>query len=356
MDNLDKNIAGQEHDVDLIEFGKTVWQKRKFVIKISIIGAIIGLVLAFSLPKEYKTEVVLIPDSGTVGSGNLGMLAAMAGINLQQNAQEMPPQLYPDIVVSTPFLVGLFDVHVKDKEDGIDTSLYDYMMNHQNKAWWSYILELPKTIINLFSSEKEEESVSGGSRSSIIHLSDEQEDILVNLENRIDTYVDNKTGEISLSVKMQSAVISAFVADTITSYMQEYIINFRTQKARQDLSFVEELYQEAQVNYYNAQQNLATYLDGNLSIVSASYKTAQERLMNEATLAYGVYNQMAQQLQMAKMKVQDTTPVYTVIQPAVVPLKRTSPKRMLILVGMMFLSFSGACVWVFMKDYKSIIL
>jgi uncharacterized protein involved in exopolysaccharide biosynthesis len=355
MDNLDKNIAIQGEDIDLIEFGKLVWRKRKSVIKICIIGAIIGLVLAFSLPKEYKTEVILIPDSGTAGSGNLGMLAAMAGINLQQNTQEMPPQLYPDIVVSTPFLIGLFDVHVKDEEEGVDTSLYDYMTNHQNETWWSYILKLPKMIIELFSSEKEVYSALGGSKSRIIHLSDEQEDILMNLENKIDTYVDNKTGEISLSVKMQSAVISAFVADTITSYMQEYIINFRTQKARQDLSFVEELFQEAQVNYYNAQQNLAIYLDGNLSIVSASYKTTQERLMNEATLAYGVYNQMAQQLQMAKMKVQDTTPVYTVIQPAVVPLKRTSPRRMLILTGMMFLSFSGACVWVFLKDYKAII-
>jgi uncharacterized protein involved in exopolysaccharide biosynthesis len=355
MDNLDKNITGQGQDVDLIELGKIVWQKRKFVIKICIIGVIIGLVLAFSLPKEYKTEVILIPDSGTVGSGNLGMLAVMAGINLQQNTQEMPPQLYPDIVVSTPFLVGLFDVHVKDDEEGIDTSLYDYMTNHQNKTWWSYVLKLPKMIIDLFSTEREEYSTFAGNKSRIIHLSDEQEEILMNLENRIDTYVDNKTGEISLSVKMQSAVISAFVADTITSYMQKYIINFRTQKARQDLSFVEELYQEAQVNYYNAQQNLATYLDGNLLIVSASYKTTQERLMNEATLAYSVYNQMAQQLQMAKMKVQDTTPVYTVIQPAVVPLKRTSPKRMLILTGIMFLSFSGACAWVFMKDYKAIV-
>ncbi|GHT74417.1 chain-length determining protein [Bacteroidia bacterium] len=355
MNDLNKDIPSTEQEIDLIELAKTVWEKRKFVVKICIIGAIIGLVLAFSLPKEYKTEVILLPDTGSIGAaGNLSALASMAGINLQQNKQEIPPELYPDIVISTPFLVGLFDIQVKDMEENIDTTLYEYINNHQSKAWWSYILGLPKTIIELFS-EEEEEVISSGNKSRIIRLSDDQESVLKNLENRIDTYIDNKTGEISLSVKMQNANISAYIADTITSYLQEYIIRFRTQKAREDLAFTEELYKEAQSQYYKTQQDYATFVDGNISIVSLRYKTMQDRLQNEMMLSYNIYNQMAQQLQLAKVKVQDITPVLKIIQPAVVPLKRSSPKRMLILIGMMFLSFSGACAWVFMKDYKSII-
>ncbi|MDR1897362.1 MAG: chain-length determining protein, partial [Prevotellaceae bacterium] len=58
----------------------------------------------------------------------------------------------------------------------------------------------------------------------------------------------------------------------------------------------------------------------------------------------------AQQLQLAKVKVQDMTPVYTIIQPSVVPLNASSPRKILILVGLIFVSFVGACGWIFVKQ------
>jgi uncharacterized protein involved in exopolysaccharide biosynthesis len=342
-----------ENEIDLMELAKKLWEERKFILKVCGIALLVGLVVAFSLPKEYKTEVIFALDVDSKGIGGFGALASMVGINLQQNSmQDLSPEIYPDIAISTPFLIGLFDIHVKDSEENIDTSFYEYMFDHQKKAWWGYILGFPRLIKNLFSSTEEKVSSTIGQKSRIIRISDEQQDILLNLEDRIKVYTDTKTGEISLTVKMQNADISAFMADTIASYMQEYIIDYRTQKARQDLAYTEILFNETQAKYHEAQQKYATYIDENLAVVSARYRTTQERLRNEMEVAYNIYNQMSQQLQLAKIKVQDTTPVYSIIQPPVVPLKRTSPKRMLILAGFMFIAFAGACTYVYFNELK----
>jgi uncharacterized protein involved in exopolysaccharide biosynthesis len=153
---------------------------------------------------------------------------------------------------------------------------------------------------------------------------------------------------------MQSPEVSAFIADTVVNYLQAYVINYRTEKARNDLHFAEKMFEEAQNNYYKTQQQYATFLDQNLNVASSLYKTKEQRLESELNLSYSLYNQMAQQLQLAKVKVQDVTPVYSVIQPSVVPLQATSPRKMMIMIGFAFFAAFVACAWVLAKDYLAI--
>jgi uncharacterized protein involved in exopolysaccharide biosynthesis len=351
MENLNNNQLIEENEFDLIELVQKFWGKRKFILTICSIGFVVGIIIAISIPKDYTTTVILAPEAGVSKLGNVGSLAAIAGVDLKNNnTPELPPELYPDIAGSTPFLIGLMNVHVNDSKEDIHASLYTYLDEHQKATWWSYILKFPFKLLGLIFS-KEEESQEENSTSKMIVLSKDQELILKGLKERIGISVDKKSGVITLTSTMQSPEISAFIADTVISYLQEYVINYRTLKARQDLIFSEKLYNEAKEDYYKAQQVYASYIDENVGIISARYRTTQERLQNEMNLAYGIYNQMAQQLQLAKVKVQDTTPVYKIIQPAVVPLKAASPKKLLILIGFLFLSFSGACGWIYLKDY-----
>jgi len=348
MDNIDKNIE-QEQEIDLIELVKKIWSQRRLILKVCGIAVIVALVVAFSMPKEYTTTVILAPVLNSARGGSMGQLAALAGINLQpQDMQDLSTNVYPNIINSTPFLMGLFNVQVKDLPNQIDTSLYTYLDEHQKGTWWSYIFSAPFKLLGLFSSKKE--STGNTENSGITVISKRQADILKNLGNRISVSIDKKTGIITLSSTMQSSEISALIADTVTSYMQNYIISYRTKKACTDLDFSEALYQEAKEKYYKAQQAYAAYTDENIGIISARYRTTQERLQNEMNLSFGIYNQMAQQLQLAKVKVQDTTPVYTVVQPAVIPLRASSPRKMLILIGFVFLGFVGACGWILFKD------
>lgn len=350
-----KNNIAEEKEIDLLALANKIWVNKKFILKVLGVGFVIGLIIAFSIPKEYTTTVILTPESKSTASGNMGSLAALAGINMNSVVGEdalASPELYPSVISSTPFLRGLLNIKVIDLKMGIDTTLYGYMNDYQSAAWWSYILKAPGLLKGLFSSEKID---MNDNNSNTRIISEEEQNILNNLTDRLTISSDKKTGVTTIEVMMQSPEISAYLADTVTSYLQSYIIDYRTQKARKDLAYSEKLYEESKADYYKTQAALATYIDGNMNVVSAKYRTTQERLQNEASLAFTIYNQMAQQLQMAKVKVQDTTPVFTVIQPAVEPLFPAKPSKKLIIIFTLFLSCTSAIFWILKKDIWNII-
>lgn len=347
----------EEQEIDLIELAQKVWAGRKLIFKACGIAVVVALVVAFSIPKEYATSVTLAPEvGGRSGSSNLGALAAMAGVNLRTSAGEdaLSPELYPDIVSSTPFLTSLFDVHVQDGEAEIDTTLYVYLKDYQRAPWWGVITSAPFRAIGWVSSlfKAEDEEQGGPAELDPFHLTQEESNIANALSGRIAVDVDKKTGVTTLTVTMQDPLISASLTDTIMHSLQNYITDYRTNKARHDLAYMEKLYKEARQEYMKAQEKYARFADTNLDLNRLIYRAEQERLQNEMNLTFQVYTQVAQQLQMAKAKVQEITPVYTVVQPATVPLSAAKPSKMLILVAFVFLAGVISVGWIlFVKDF-----
>ncbi len=342
----DKNK--EEVEIDLLALGKKLWDNKKFILKCSVIGAIIGIVIAFSIPKEYTSTVILTTGSQRASS-NMGTLASMAGINLGNTTSEdvFPPELYPDVISSTPFIQGLLNIKVVDQKQGIDTTLYSYLKDHQHMAWWSYVFQIPSTIIKSFSSNEKEISNKINNRS----IPKEKMNVIEYLKVAYSVTTDKKTAVTTVEFTSQSPIISAFIADTLTSYLQTYIIEQKTKKAKINLRNSEKLYQQARIDYYKSQQDLATFADANMNVISAKYRINQEKLQNEASIAYSLYNQMAQQVQMDKIKVQNTTPVFTVIQPSIEPLYPAKPKKKVIVIGLIFVTLMGSCSWVLIKEY-----
>ncbi|EGK02958.1 MULTISPECIES: Wzz/FepE/Etk N-terminal domain-containing protein [Dysgonomonas] len=344
-----KNNITEDKEIDLLELASKLWKNKKFILKMLSVGVILGLIVALSKPKEFTTTVLLLPASNEASGGKMGSLAALAGIDLNGTTDVISTDIYPNIIQSTPFIQGLYNINVKDLDEGVNTTLYDYIENHQQTAWWSYILGLPSFLSGMFSSSDSNPSDSIGVNNQTF-ISKDEIVVIGSLRDRLEIKSDKNTSLTSISVTMQSSQISAFVADTLTSYMQGYIIDYRTQKARKDLIYAEKLYKESKENYYQAQKNLAVFIDGNMNVVSARFKTTQEQLQNEANLAYSLYNQMAQQLQMAKVKVQDKTPVFTIIQPVVQPIEPSGLSKKMVLAIFVFLAFSCAVLWILKDD------
>ena len=70
----------EEQEIDLIELAQKVWASRKLVFKACGIAALVGLVVAFSIPKEYSTSVTLAPESGgKSGGGSMGSPCSHGG-------------------------------------------------------------------------------------------------------------------------------------------------------------------------------------------------------------------------------------------------------------------------------------
>lgn len=353
MDTTKDKLPETEKDIDIIAIARYLWSKRKLLLKSSAIAVLVALIVAFSIPKEYTTTVKLMPETNNPANkmGNLGGLAAIAGVDLGSGTSQdaISPELYPDVVHSTPFLLELFPGQVTNKKKTISVSLFNYLNEYQRDAWWSYIIKAPlkglSYLIGLLGEQDEKSD-----KVDPFFLTKEQKAIIKELQNRISVFVDKKTQVVTVSVDMQDPVISAQVTENVVGKLQTYITNYRTQKAKQDLEFTDKVLKEAQAAYYKAQKAYAAFEDGNKNIISASYRTEQERLRNEMTLTFNVYNTLAQKLEQDKLRVQEQTPVYTIIEPATVPLKASAPKKMLILVGFIFITLAGMTGYLLIRD------
>lgn len=349
QEDVNSNNAEQEEaEIDLLELAMKLWQQRKKIIKWCVVGAILGIIVAFSIPKEYETSVKLAPEiaSGSKMSGSLGAIAAMAGLGgaSQSGGDAVNPQLYPDVVSSVPFLVGLFDIPIEDIDGTNKTTVRKYMEDDIKSPWWSAVLGAPFKLLGALKGE--EDIKNGDGKVNTFHLTQKENLVVQALEQRITATVDTKTAVITISVKMQDPMVSAVLADSVVHKLQEYITDYRTNKARKDLEYAELLDREAKENYYKAQQKYADYQDRNQGLILHSAQTTLERLANEATLAFNLYNQTSQQVQLAKAKVQENTPVYATVTPATVPMRATSPRKAMILIGFMFLSFVACSAWI----------
>ncbi len=351
-----EDLSVRNHkEIDIVGLLLLLWGKRKHIIINCFIGGVLAIIVAFSIPKQYTSTVVMAPEfsTGSSMSGGLGALASMAGFDLgglSGGEDALYPELYPQIVSSTPFLCDIMNMQVETKDGSLKTSMYDYLVNHQRDPWWIKMIVAPiKWIKRLVGSEKKEDIVPLDATE--MSLTRRQFLTLKSLDELISVNVDKGNFVITLDVTMQDPKIASYVATVVSENLQEYIGKYRSAKARKDLAYTEKLYTEAQEKYYKAQQAYATYADQHQGVVKMQYQIEQDRLSNEQDLAFNVYNQIAQQLEMARAKVAESTPVCVVMQPAVVPVKASSPKKMMMGLLYVFLAFFGTAAWYIVKEY-----
>lgn len=340
----------EELEIDLMEYVRKLWNVRTLLLKAGVVGLVIGVVVALSLPREYTVGVTLSPESGKAGSGGglsgMASMLGLGGVNLGSEADALNITLFPEIVASTPFVLELLDTHVTTLDGEIDTTLMAYL-DEEKSPWWGTLFALPGMAIggvkSLFADKKEE------TRENTVdpfHLTEKQAQKVERLRKAIMADVDKKTGVTSVSVTLQDPLVTATVTDTVVTKLQQYVTAYRVSKAQQDCNYLEQLYKERQKEYYEVQQNYANYMDANKSVILQSVLTERERLQNEMSLAYQVYSQVATQLQVARAKVQEAKPVFAVVEPATVPLQPSGTSKKVVVLGFIFLAVAGTTVWV----------
>lgn len=340
----------EELEIDLMEYVRKLWSVRKLLLKAAVVGLVVGLVIALSLPREYTVGVTLSPESGKNASGGgLSGMASMLGfgsMSLGGDADALNITLFPEIVASTPFLLELLDTHVTTLDGKVDTTFMAYL-DEQKSPWWGTLLALPGMAIggvkSLFSDKKDEALEN---TVNPFHLTEKQASKVGSLRKAIMVDVDKKTGVTSVSVTLQDPLVTATITDTVVAKLQQYITAYRVSKAQQDCNYLEQLYKDRQKEYYEAQQSYANYMDANKSVILQSVLTERERLQNEMSLAYQVYSQVATQLQVARAKVQEAKPVFAVVEPSTVPLQPSGTSKKVVMLGFIFLAVIGTSAWI----------
>ena len=341
----------EDIEIDLLDIFRRIIAIRKTLYKAAGVGAIIGVIVSLSIPKEYTVTVTLSPEMGNFKGNNglAGLAASFLGgaATTGENSDALNASLSSDIIASTPFLMELFSINIPVPNDSIKMTLCKYL-DEQSSPWWDYVIGVPGIVIGGMKSffknkdEKKNKKVGKG----VIELTEEDNNKINFLKKKILAVIDNKTAITSVTVILQDPKVAAIVADSVVHKLQEYIVEYRTSKAKEDCTYLEKLYKERQQEYYCAQKKYADYVDAHDNLILQSVRAEQERLQNDMSIAYQVYSQVANQLQIARAKVQEEKPVFAVVEPAVVPLWPSGLGLKIYVLLFVFLSVILTIGWV----------
>ena len=302
------NHVDEEIEIDLMDILRRIVGIRKTIYKAAGVGLVIGIIVAISIPRQYTVEVTLSPEMGSVKGGGLSGLAASflgSEVSMGDGTDALNTSLSPDIISSTPFLLELSTMNIPvSKDENMTLNTY---LDEESSPWWNYVIGFPGMVIggvkSLFAEEENESRALNRISQGTIELSKKESKKIEILKEMIVAAVDKKTSMTSVAVTMQNPRAAAVVADSVVKKLQEYIIDYRITKSKEDCIYLEKLFKERQQEYYSAQQKYADYLDSHDNIILQSVRAEQERLQNDMSLAYQVYSQVASQLQVARAKV-----------------------------------------------------
>lgn len=336
------NHMDEEIRIDVMEILRKIIAIRKTIYKAAGIGLVIGIIIAISIPKQYTVEVTLSPEMGNnKGSGLSGLAASFLGneVTMGDGTDALNASLSADIVSSTPFLLELSTMEISVSRD--ESMTLNTYLDEESSPWWNYVIGFPEMLIGGVKSllvDDDESIASIGVNQGIIKLSKKESKKIETLKEMITAAVDKKTSMTSVAVTLQNPRVAAVVTDSVVKKLQEYIIDYRTSKAKEDCLYLEKLFKERQQEYYTAQRKYANYIDSHDNIILQSVRAEQERLQNDMNLAYQVYSQVANQLQVARAKVQEEKPVFAIVEPAVIPLDPSGTSRKIYVLIFIFLS------------------
>ncbi|MDA7855429.1 Wzz/FepE/Etk N-terminal domain-containing protein [Cyclobacteriaceae bacterium] len=341
----------ESDEIDLVELLQKVWQGRKIAITISVVFALLGVIFAFSSPNIYTATTTFIPkgkSNGSVG-GSLSGLASLAGISLggmSGGDSEIPPAMYPMVLNSIPFLEKtlLLEVPLNGQNIVVKEYLLTQMHFKESNSFdflnflKKYTIGLPALLKGKIFA-KMNAPPSAAENITIKRLTYEDEQLFNYLKELVTISVDKKEGFIKLSVQDKDPQVAAIIAQNTQHLLQQEVIDFKIKNAQELLTFTETLYTEKKAAFEALQDELATFRDQHQNISSGLFENKLSRLESELAITSAVNEELAKQVEQARIQVSKDTPIFTIIDPVVIPNQRTSPKRTLIVLGFTFLGF-----------------
>ncbi len=362
-----------EDEIDLAALIQEVWKGRKTIFIAIGISFVFGMFIAMISPEEYESSTTLLPES-TGGSTNRGasLMKQFGGffdLGISGGGTSLGTNMYPNITQSTPFCLYLINQELYFSSLDTTATILQYFSEIKEKPLIDdikrYTIGLPNLLLSLPDRFIERPTSINTPEQNAVEITEEKNteqplklsskelSVINELKSRITTEI-QEDGTVSLTTKMPDPYATAQLAELAVDYLTQYVTEYRTEKVQQDLEFTEKQHEEAKRRFIEAQEKLAFFSDRNTNIVTARAQTELERLQTEFNLRATVYQSLAQQLEQAKIKVQEETPVFKELEPVQIPLRESEPNRKIIIILSVFLGIVlGVGIILFKSFYKA---
>lgn len=325
----------------------STWLNRKTVILVLIIMILLGSVKYVFTPVEYESKATIIANTN-INTSSLNNIGSLFGINIpnsQNTSNFLGPEMYKDILSSDAFLneVVIEQIPLNEsnkkfvsiesylqntkpsnllevllKKDSLNNS--NFVTNDRNKD-----VELEENKVNTYRSVLNNITpniIFTSNFPPVVKIESTRSSAISDIKNRIKLEI--KDRNYIISVTMADKYISAITCQVILKKLTEYVTFYKTQKQIDNISFIQNRFDEAKLKYEAVQKNLANYKDNSLGTIFQSAQTREQILNNEMSVAFNIYNQLSIQLEQAKLDLKKETPVFSFLEPIKIPESTTS--------------------------------
>ncbi len=343
-------------EIDLIDLLKKFYFHKKFILKISILASLFGIIYALFQPNEFTSSTTFIPQLSSgikTGGSSLSGLASLAGINIgnMESSSEFPPTLYPQVVEGISFQLDLLSSEIIFNNK--TSTVKDYFL--QKKPSFNifgtikkYTIGLPSLILGSFNNQEFQEFQLA--ESEIYSVSAEDKGLFNNISAALSLFINKKEGFITISFTDSNKNVAAQITQITQNLLQEKIIQFKNKSSKEILDFAMKQYSDKKESYEKLQDERAIFVDKNINISSSLFQNKLSRLESEVDIAQSVVQQLATQVEQAKLQVNKDTPVFTTIKPVIIPFERSAPKRSVIVLTFFFSGFILSSFYILIKE------
>ena len=340
-------------EIDLVGLLRKIYLEKIFILKVSIVAVLFGVIFALFQPNEFTSSTTFIPQlsSGVnTGGSSLSGLASLAGINIgsMESSSEFPPTLYPQVVNGVPFKLDLLSNEIKINNKVV--LVRDYFLEKKSSfniigTIKKYTIGLPSLILSSFKDESEILN-----KSIIYSVTQEDKALFELINNNLSLSINEKEGFITISFTDSNKNVAAQITQIAQNLLQEKIIEFKNMSSKEMLDFALKQYSEKKDLYEKLQDERALFVDKNINISSSLFQNKLSRLDSEVNILESIVQQLASQVEQAKLQVNKDTPVFTTIQPVTIPYERSAPKRSLTVILFAFLGLVLSSGFVLVKE------
>ena len=367
MENNEKIVTPveqEEEGIDIMAIIRSLWDGRKTILICLGIFVALGLIAALTMKRSYTVRTVMVPQLNSRQNSSLGSLAALAGIDLgmQTSSSDLSPLVYPEIVSSVPYRLELMHTPLHYKKVDHPVSMYEYALGgYEKPSVFSYIkrytIGLPGLIIGSLSKKPEEIVYNTGEGNDNDNNVPRPIIVSVNEQKMLDVFgrivsldVNKKEGYITLIVNGSEPIQTAELAMKAQQLLQDELTRHRIEKSEKELEYIEARYNEVKKENDIYQEQLATIVDRSQSMATTRDRIERDRIQAKYNVSNAIYNEMAKQLEQAKMQVKRDTPAYAIIQPVTIPMKPSNSRAKTLIVWTFF-GFIVGCGIVIGKGY-----
>lgn len=350
----------QQQVIDLTQIFHILWDRRRTFFKVWIVTFILSCIWILPQPRFYTCTVKLAPEmSGDQSVGGLSSLASSFGFNVggTESQDAIYPMLYPELFQNPEFIVGLYDIHITTKDGNISTDYFTYIKKYRkgNSLTRPYYY-IKGRIKSLLTEEDKMPRAKEAKEVNPFMMNRQDFDLMNLIMGQISCSVNNKNNVITVSVKDQDPLVCAIMADSVKQHLQDFIIQYRTSKAKEDVAHYQHLRDSAEIEYYEAMERYGRFCDSHRNVILQSYQSKQDKLQSDMSFKQNSLSAMETQLTEAKVKLQEKTPAFTTLKCATVPVMPAGPKRMMFVICMLFLATMFTAIYLLRKDLKKLII